>query len=66
VSRLDLAVDAILAGEPHRDEWTELCVATVRLGAALAEWDNARHRYIKTRKANRVTPHTQPEEGQPR
>jgi hypothetical protein len=46
MSRLDDAVDAILAGQPDRDEWTALCVATVRLGHALAGWDDARRRYI--------------------
>lgn len=42
---LDAAISAILAGEPNRDEWTALVVATVRLGAALAEWDHALKQY---------------------
>lgn len=46
MSKLDEALDAILAGEPDRDEWTALVVATARLGHALAEWDEARRRYV--------------------
>jgi hypothetical protein len=46
MTKLDEALDAILAGEPDRDEWTALVVATARLGAALAGWDDARRRYV--------------------
>lgn len=46
MSKLDEALEAILAGEPDRDEWTALVVATARLGAALAAWDDARRRYV--------------------
>lgn len=46
VSKLDSAVEAILAGEHDRDEWTALCVAAVRLGHAMAVFDHARRRYV--------------------
>ena len=45
-TRLEMAVDAILAGEYDRDEWTALCVATVRLVHAIAEYDNAHRVYV--------------------
>lgn len=47
-SRLDQAVDKILAGD-ETDAWTDLVAATVRLGAALARWDNARARYVASK-----------------
>lgn len=49
MSKLDLAVAKILA-EDEQDPWTELCVATVRLGIALARFDNARKKYVESQK----------------
>jgi hypothetical protein len=34
----------------NSDEWTDLCIATIRLGKALAEFDNARKAYIRSQK----------------
>lgn len=49
MTKLDLAVQKILA-EAKRDPWTDLCVAAVRLGAACAEFDNARKAYVESQK----------------
>lgn len=56
MSKLDAAIEAILAGEPYRDEWTALCVAAVRLGAAFAEFDAAKKRYLEAQKATAQGP----------
>ncbi len=45
-TKLDDAITAILAGDNDRDEWTRLCVATIRLGHALAAFDDARRAYV--------------------
>ena len=42
-------IQEILNHEPC-DPWIELCVAAARLGAALAEFDNARKAYVKWKK----------------
>lgn len=47
-SRLDRALDKILADD-ETDEWTDLVAATVRLGTALARWDNAEARYAASK-----------------
>lgn len=47
MTKLEEAVAKILA-EDESDPWTELCIATIRLGAALAHFDNARKAYIKS------------------
>ena len=50
---LEEAVKKILEGEQD-DPWTELCIETIRLGAALARFDNARERYVKTTKGSHM------------
>lgn len=51
---LEEAVQKILRDEEY-DLWTELCVETIRLGAALARFDNARKQYIEWKKQNETT-----------
>lgn len=55
MTALDEAVAKILADDADGDPWTELCVATVRLGAALAHFDNARKRYVTSQKEEHGT-----------
>lgn len=52
MSKLDEAVAKILADDADGDPWTELCVEAVRLGAALARFDNARERYVRWRRVH--------------
>jgi len=52
MTKLDDAVQKIIDGETD-DPWTNLCVETVRLGAALARWENAKKRYVVAQKVNR-------------
>lgn len=49
MSKLDEAVQKIIDGEVD-DPWTALCVETVRLGTALARWENAKRRYVASQK----------------
>lgn len=47
---LAAAVDAALDQHPADGTWEALCVAAVRLGAAVAGFDRARSDYIVARK----------------
>lgn len=50
MSKLEEAITKILADDAMGDPWTELCVEAVRLGTALARFDNARGRYVRWRR----------------
>jgi hypothetical protein len=51
MNKLDEAVAKILAGsDAQLDPWTELCIATIKLGAALADFDNKRKEYVRSQK----------------
>lgn len=54
MTKLDEAVQAILDNDKD-DPWTALCVETVRLGAALARFDNARKAYVASQKEQHDT-----------
>lgn len=48
MDKLEEAIDKILSNaEPN--PWTTLCIATIKLGAALAEFENAKKAYVKSR-----------------
>ena len=49
MTKLDDAIAKILA-EAEPDSWTELCKATIELGAALAKFDAARKKYVESQK----------------
>lgn len=53
VSKLEEAVEKILAGQID-DPWTKLCVATVKLGAAFAEFNNAKKAYVESKADEKV------------
>jgi len=53
-SKLDEAIGKILRmGDKDLDPWTKLCIATIKLGAALAEFDNARKEYVESQKEDK-------------
>jgi hypothetical protein len=52
-NKLTQAIDKVLAGQT--DPWTDLCIAAVHLGHALAQFDNARRRYVASKRAAEVT-----------
>lgn len=54
MTKLNEAVQKIIDGEED-DPWTALCIETVRLGAALARWENAKKRYVASQKERHDT-----------
>jgi hypothetical protein len=51
-------VDAALAHHPQDGTWEALCIAAVRLGAAVAGFDRARAEYIEGRREARMRSET--------
>ncbi len=48
MDKLEAAINKILS-DAELDPWTQLCIATIKLGTALAEFENAKKAYVKSR-----------------